>query len=121
MWSQSQASSIGLGGTSRFESVVESLPRSVIEHEKSILKAFAALFGLADTHRGDKIESSLHTGMVTVATHTLSGVEEKEGMPATITILREPISGPDDVFVNIFMRCFSSMQVTFKSACRVSP
>lgn len=124
VWLQSQYRSGGVSGglSTRFESVVDSLPRSIMEHEKSILQALSILFGLSHKSPGREVQD-FHSGMITAGSQVVSTgstsqsqqVEDKEsrGSSATnsITILREPVSGIDDVFLNIFMRCFSSMQV----------
>lgn len=110
VWSQQQFRSSSDGGSgSRFDSVVDALPRSILEHEKSVLKVFALLFGLGEKNT-DK-DGSLHSGMVTVGSQQL--VEDAETGQATgrVLILREPMSGLDDIFLNIFMRSISAMQV----------
>jgi hypothetical protein len=114
VWSQQQYISGGVsGGTaSRFDSVVDALPRSILEHEKGLLKVFLLLFDLGDKKTADK-DGSLHSGMVTVAASELPSNEEGEGVAPVgrVLILREPVSGLNDIFLNIFMRCVSSMQV----------
>mmetsp|Transcript_2683 Transcript_2683/g.4032 ORF Transcript_2683/g.4032 Transcript_2683/m.4032 type:complete len:1083 (-) Transcript_2683:88-3336(-) len=91
IWSQSQLRNGTEANVSRFDSVIEALPRSLLEHEKGMVKSFVRLFGLSSSGQSNESDSAV------------SGDRDS-------TTAFQPQSSLDEVFLHIFMRCFSAMQ-----------
>lgn len=84
----------------RLTAVVESLPRSMVEHEKGMIIVFSHLLGLTGPSSKD---SFLQTGVI-----------NSDSASPTV-VLREPIGGIQEIFLNVFMCSVSAMKVLFGS------